>query len=151
VEYAALGRSVISSLAGHPAATLAAVHGSCSGGGFDLVLACDRILASATASLSHPGVQRGLVTGWGGTTVVPVVLGRWRARRALLEGEELSAEALEAAGVVRLVEGDPAAAAEDHAATLAGVHPSRLEVSRRLRSGRPIPPCGLAATRAIID
>ena len=70
VGYAELGRSVARRLASHPNAVVAAVHGSCSGGGFDFVMACDWVIASPTATFSHPGVRRGLVTGWGGTTSV---------------------------------------------------------------------------------
>ena len=43
--YARLGRSVADRLASFPAAVVAAVQGSCSGGGFDLVMACDTVIA----------------------------------------------------------------------------------------------------------
>ncbi len=71
VDYADLGRSVVTALESHPAPTVAATAGSCSGGGFDIALACDAIVAGPRASFDHPGVRRGLVTGWTGTVSAP--------------------------------------------------------------------------------
>jgi enoyl-CoA hydratase/carnithine racemase len=52
----------------------------CTGGGFDLALACDRIVAADTATFSHPGVRRGLVTGWGARSACPLrAARRWPA------------------------------------------------------------------------
>jgi enoyl-CoA hydratase/carnithine racemase len=141
IPYARLGRAVIDRIAGHGAATVAAVHGSCSGGGFDLVLACDVIVAGPSASFSHPGVRRGLVTGWGGTTVVPFALGGPGARRALLQGGRISAADAASAGLTRPVDGDPVVAAREMAARLGRVHPGRLELARAVRAGRPAHPC----------
>ena len=82
-DYARRGRVVLERLALYPAPTVAAVHGSCSGGGFDLGLACDWIVAGGAAAFSHPGVRRGLVTGWGGTVRLPVAIGRTAAGMAM--------------------------------------------------------------------
>jgi len=134
--YAALGRGVARRLAHHPAPVVAAVHGSCSGGGFDLVLACDTVVASPAATFSHPGVLRGLVTGWGGTVALPSAVGRATARRALLEGSALTAADLRDAGVVVEVADDPRPAALDLARRLHRLHPSRLPLWRVLRGPR---------------
>ena len=150
IEFAELGRSLIARIEEFPAATIAAVHGSCSGGGFDLVLACDRIVAGLSATFSHPGVRRGLVTGWGGTGSLPVAVGRSRARRALLLGTELTVDELATTGIVTPVDGDVMSAATDHAGRLARVHRSRLDAWRELRSGRSEQLCRIVASRAII-
>ena len=133
VPYARLGRTAAHRLATHPAAVVAAVDGSCSGGGFDLVLACDSIIASSSAVFSHPGVHRGLVTGWGGTTSLVRAVGASTARRALLEGTALDAPTMAAMGIVQAIVDDPRAGALAKARSFALLHPSRLPLWRLLQ------------------
>lgn len=133
VPYARLGRSVAHRLSSHPSPVVAAVAGSCSGGGFDLVLACDAVVASPAATFRHPGVLRGLVTGWGGTKSLPRALGRPTALRAFLEGHEVSAAAMMKAGVVVALGDDPPDRAVELALRLHRLHPSRLPLWRLLR------------------
>lgn len=135
MRYAKFGRKVLGALQGYPAPTVAAVDGSCSGGGFDLVLACDAAIASPSATFSHPGVMRGLITGWGGTVDVPRRLGRAAARGALLEGARLHASRLLKAGVVHAVTDTPVADAYRCAHRLTDLHSSRLRLWRSLRCG----------------
>ena len=131
--YAVRGRSVLDRLGRMPGPTVAAVDGSCTGGGFDLVLACDRIVAGDHASFSHPGVRRGLVTGWGGTVRLPAVAGRRLARLALTAAAPLGTGDLAARGVVAGAAGDVFGTAIALAQRLATVHPSRLLLWRELR------------------
>lgn len=133
IPYAELGRSVADRLASHPAPVVAAVHGSCSGGGFDLVMACDAVIASSDATFSHPGVFRGLVTGWGGTARLQQVIGPSAARRVLLEGNDLDAAALKELGMIQTITDDPRAEARATARRLSHLHPSRLPLWRLLR------------------
>ncbi|MEE4272595.1 MAG: enoyl-CoA hydratase/isomerase family protein [Thermoanaerobaculales bacterium] len=133
LPYARLGRSVAEALGSHPAPVVAAVHGSCSGGGFDLVMACDAVVAGPHASFNHPGVLRGLITGWGGTGRLEGPLGSTALRRTLLEGSALDGDALRRLGAVRTVAEDPRRAARSSALKLAGLHPSRLTLWRRFR------------------
>lgn len=131
--YAARGRAVLDRLGLMPGPTVTAVHGSCTGGGFDLVLACDRIIAGEHARFSHPGVLRGLVTGWGGTVRLPVAAGRRLTQLALiaaapLAGRDLGGRAVAAATDAVLVE---TAIAE--AQRLAHIDSTRLHLWRELR------------------
>ena len=134
IAYAELGRSIANRLSSHSSAVVAAVHGSCSGGGFDLTMACDAVVASPGATFSHPGVRRGLVTGWGGSTSLDGVLGSPVLRRALLEGSELDAAAMKELGAVHSIASDPRAQARATAHRLSLLHPSRLASWRLLRS-----------------
>ncbi len=134
--YARTGRQVLARLAAHPGPTVAAVDGACSGGGWDLVQACDRVVAGPRARFAHPGVRRGLVTGWGGTWSLPAALGAAAARGAILTGCELDADDLETSGWVRIATTEVASAAAAEAARLAALHPSRLVAWRSLNSGR---------------
>ena len=145
--YAWRGRAVLDRLAAHPAPTVAAVHGSCSGGGFDLALACDRVVAADAAAFSHPGVRRGLVTGWGGTVRLPAVAGAALAGRAMIAGAPISGRELAARGIAVAADGDVVAAARAVAARLAAVPQARLMLWRACRASRSRWP---AAARAII-
>ena len=132
-HYARRGRAVLDRLATLPGPTVAAVHGSCSGGGFDLVLACDRIVAGPAASFGHPGILRGLVTGWGGTVRLPGAAGASLARLAVLAARPLAAEDLARHGVALVSGPDVVGTATAEAARLAAIHPDRLAAWRLLR------------------
>lgn len=128
------GRAVLARLRRHPAATVAAVHGTCAGGGFDLVLECDQVVASPTASFRHPGVYRGLVTGWGGSVTLPVVAGA-ASTPVMIAGREISAPQAVALGIASSIDSDPRSAARRLARRLASLHPDRLAAWRCLQTG----------------
>lgn len=131
--YADRGRRVLECLEAYPAPTVATVDGSCSGGGFDVVLACDAIVVGADASFVHPGVRRGLITGWSGTTRLPSVLGTALGRAALLEAREFDAGTLALRGLVSEADGDPLSHAVATARRLASLDPERRRLWRALR------------------
>jgi len=135
-EYARRGRAVLHRLHELPAPVVAAVHGPCMGGGLDLALACDAIVASPNARFGHPGARRGLVTGWGGTVMLPWAAGSALARKAFLACESISAGEGHTAGWVALVTPDPVEGARAEALRLGSLHPRRLVLWRTLRSGR---------------
>lgn len=93
------GQDVFDSLATQPFVTLAMVRGRCIGGAFDLVMACDLRVADTTATFSHTGPRLGFITGYGGTSRLPALVGR--AARAVLSGHRvLDAAEAEALGLV---------------------------------------------------
>lgn len=132
VRYAELGRRVVRLLAEYPAPTVAAVRGSCYGGGFDLVLSCDRIIAGPKAVFQHPGVRRGLVTGWSGTTVLPETLGSSVARRVLVEGNPTTAAEMKDIGLVHEISDRPDLDAVQMAISLGALEPERFALWRSL-------------------
>ncbi len=133
--YAEAGRRVLAHLCVHPAPVVAAVDGACTGGGFDLVMSCDRVVVGPSARFSHPGVRRGLVTGWGGTVTAPSTLGAAVTRRALLTAGELDADDAVRGGWAIGGGVAPMATALAEAARLAGLHPGRIATWRSLRAG----------------
>jgi len=136
-EYSHRGRRLLELIESFPAPVVAAVGGACTGGGLDLALACDAIVASPTAAFAHPGVRRGLVTGWGGTVRLPHRAGVAEARRVLLEGGFTGAGAAAAEGWVTTTgAADPVAAAKGEALRLAAIAPRRLDLWRTFRSAR---------------
>ncbi|WP_166866858.1 enoyl-CoA hydratase/isomerase family protein [Salinibacterium sp. ZJ70] len=85
------------------AVTVAAVDGPCLGGGFEIALACDLIIAAETARFGLPETRLGLVPGWGGTQRLTEAVGPRRARELVLTASVVSAETAAAWGIVTRV------------------------------------------------
>ena len=71
---------------------IAAVEGFALGGGFELALCCDLIIASTTATFGLPEVGLGLIPGEGGTQLLPRRIGLNKAADLLLTGRRVGAE-----------------------------------------------------------
>ncbi len=109
--------------------SIAAVDGVALGGGCELALCCDLIVASEQASFGLPEVGLGLVPGGGGTQLLPRRIGRNRAADLIFTGRRVDArEALRLGLVDRLV---PAGQARDAALELATQIASKSPVSLR--------------------
>ncbi|MGW5333026.1 enoyl-CoA hydratase/isomerase family protein [Streptomyces bauhiniae] len=80
-----------------PVPVVAAVHGFALGGGFELALACDLIVADETAVVGLPEVSVGVIPGGGGTQLLPRRVGAARAAELIFTARRL--EAAEAAGL----------------------------------------------------
>jgi enoyl-CoA hydratase/carnithine racemase len=83
-----------------PAPVIAAIGGHAMGGGLELALLCDVLVADPRAKLGLPEVTLGLMPGAGGTQLLPRRVGVGRAARMILLGEVLDAEAALAAGLI---------------------------------------------------
>lgn len=82
---------------------VAAVSGYCLGGGCELAMTADVIVASETARFGLPETGLGLIPGAGGTQLLPRAVGRAKAMDLVLTGRLLDAEEAERAGLVSRV------------------------------------------------
>jgi enoyl-CoA hydratase len=85
------GQGVTTAIEALPLPVIAAVHGSCLGGGCEIALACDFILASDDAKFGQPEINLGVMPGWGGTRRLPRRIGAARARAWILTGRAIPA------------------------------------------------------------
>lgn len=121
-----------------PMPTIAAVHGFALGGGFELALACDLIVADGTAVVGLPEVSVGVIPGGGGTQLLPRRVGAARAAELIFTARRVrAAEAGELGLVDQVVEaGADRAEALALAARIAVNSPVGLRASKKaLRLG----------------
>jgi enoyl-CoA hydratase/carnithine racemase len=82
---------------------VAAVSGWALGGGCELALLCDLIVASETATFGQPEITLGIIPGGGGTQRLARVVGKQRAMELVLTGRHFDAKEAEQLGLVNLV------------------------------------------------
>jgi enoyl-CoA hydratase/carnithine racemase len=121
-----------------PVPVIAAVHGFALGGGLELALSCDLIVADETAVLGLPEVTVGVIPGGGGTQLLTRRIGSSRAADLIFTGRRLDVGQAEGIGLVdrRVPAGTDRDAALELAATIAGNSPVAVRNAKRaLRRG----------------
>ena len=92
-EAAAAGQAIFARIQDLPVPTLAAINGSCMGGGLELALSCDYRTAadSPRTKIGLPETQLGVLPGWGGTFRLPRTVGWKQATKMILSGSPVDA------------------------------------------------------------
>jgi enoyl-CoA hydratase/carnithine racemase len=130
-------RAAYGGILGLPMPTIAAVEGYALGGGLELALACDLIVASASAVLGMPEVGVGLIPGGGGTQLLARRLGPSRAADLIFTARRVDAAEAWRLGVVdRLVDaGGARTAALELARTISANSPRALRHAKAALQG----------------
>lgn len=102
-EFSMRGQNAFQALQEFPGPVIAAVNGFALGGGFELALACDVLVASSSAKVGLPETTLGVIPGFGGTQTLPRRVGPGHAKRLLFTGAMLDAEEAARIGAVDLV------------------------------------------------
>lgn len=102
-KFAESGQSVFQQLEDLNVPTIAAVNGFALGGGLELAMSCDFIVASRTAKMGLPEVSLGLIPGYGGTQRLARYCGKGVARLMTLSGDIFTADQCAAWGLVTQV------------------------------------------------
>jgi len=95
--------AVMNAIDSSPLTTIAAVHGVVFGGGFELALTCDLIIADKTARFCFPELRLGLIPGFGGIPRLKRDLGNAVVRDLLLTGRSFNATKVQQTGLVSQV------------------------------------------------
>jgi enoyl-CoA hydratase len=103
VEFAQLGHEVTKLLELMPKPTIAAVNGYALGGGCEMAMACDFILAAENAIFGQPEVGLGIIPGFGGTVRLAKLVGLARAKELIFSGRKVNAEEARMMGLVARV------------------------------------------------
>lgn len=103
VTWVQRGHEVFNTLSELPLPVIAWVEGYALGGGLELALACDLILATDNAKLGQPEAKLGLVSGWGGSHRLPRRVGLAKAKEMFFTGNILDARTAYDFGLVDYV------------------------------------------------
>src|SRR5881394_94742 len=114
------GRDVVTQIVQMPKPVIASINGVAAGAGCNLALACDYRIASDQAKLGETFVRIGLHPDWGGTWLLPRIVGRSKALEMMMTGRMVDANEALAIGMIDRVASDLAAETQKLAATIAG-------------------------------
>lgn len=135
-QFIGLGQRVMRKIEDLPLPSIAVIHGFAIGGGLELALACDLIVAAEEAKLGQAEVNLGLIPGFGGTQRLSLRVGSGGAKRLILTGDPVSGGEAYRIGLA------------DYLAPAAGLEPAvaKLCVTLAERS-----PAAIASAKRAID
>jgi enoyl-CoA hydratase/carnithine racemase len=151
-DHTARVRRMLDLWAGLPQPVVAAVQASAMGGGLEVMLVCDLVVADPAARFGLPEVRLGLMPGAGGTQLLPRRIGIGPAKELLLLGRAIDAEEARRLGLVTRVAAPGAAREEarELAVTLARLPARAVQaIKRSVEAGLGDPGPGLRREREL--
>lgn len=103
LDFALFGQRLLEFLERMPQPVIGAINGYALGGGCELAMACDMLVAADTARFGQPEVNLGIIPGYGGTQRLSRLVGRNLAKEIVLTGEMVSAQRAHEIGLVNRV------------------------------------------------
>lgn len=103
MEFSLFGQGVLERIERLPQPVIGVINGFALGGGCELAMACDLLIAADTAKFGQPEVNLGIIPGNGGTQRLPRLVGRNLAKEMVLTGEMISAQRAYEIGLVNRV------------------------------------------------
>jgi len=108
-EFALRGQNLMQKIYHSNKLTVAAIDGFCLGGALDLALACKIRIASSRSVFAHPGVGLGIITGWGGTQMLPRLVGEAKALEMFLTAKRVETDEALKIGLIDKIAENPLA------------------------------------------
>ena len=140
--FSQLGHKTMDAIQNSGKPVIAAINGFTLGGGLELALSCDILIASEKAVLGLPEVNLGLIQGFGGTQRLPRLIGKARAKELIFTGEALKAQKACEIGLVNRVvpQEELLPEAEKMAQLISAKGPVALTLAKRaIESGYDVP------------
>src|SRR5205823_6638651 len=146
-DFIAHGQRILNRIVALKVPTVAAIHGACAGGGYEITLACDHRIATddPATRIGLPETTLGLIPAWGGCTRLSRLIGVEKAAEVILKGKLYSAQEALKLGLVdevarrdQLLDVARKKLAEGKRKPSAAPEPTK-EISVRRASGNPAP------------
>jgi enoyl-CoA hydratase len=132
LEFALFGQGVLSFIEQMPQPVIGVINGYALGGGCELAMACDILVAADSARFGQPEVNLGILPGYGGTQRLPRLVGRNIAKELVLTGEMITAQRAYEIGLVNRVvpQADLMSMARGIAATILSKGPVAVKLAK---------------------
>jgi enoyl-CoA hydratase len=105
-KFSEKGHNMLNSIEKSRLTFIAAVNGYALGGGCEILMACDIVIANKSAKLGQPEINLGICPGFGGTQRLPRLVGKMKAKELLLTGRNIDADEAKEIGLINLVVDD---------------------------------------------
>jgi enoyl-CoA hydratase len=133
VHWSEFGHTTLDQIEGSSKVVIAAVNGFALGGGTEIALACDFIVAAENARFGFPEVTLGVFPGFGGTQRLPRLIGKGPAKELIFTGTMISAQEAKQRGIVNHVFPGESLIEETHkiARTIAANGPRAIQLAKK--------------------